>query len=240
MNSTFYKFISNVFGVHSAFQLNSIMIVHTIEPALQELIKFIPRLKTTKHFRAEHFEGDWSGSALYSSDGKSETMKRASDCIYHPTDLLEKLPRTGKMLNELEKFGNLQRVRILKVSPGTHVKYHIDLGETARSGVARLHIPLVTNSKCKLVINGNEYQWRKGELWYGDFSQPHELWNFSKTDRFHLVIDLLLNEEGKEIFPKEYISPSIKQKIGLFVNQFICVTKNRELKGFLINKVRGV
>ena len=240
MNGSFYKFVSSIFNVPTTLRITGILEDAVIEAVVREIGTLIPREKTNRHFRSEHFVGDWSGIALYSADGKSGTMRRALGTGYKPTEKLNDLPQTAQMLNTLKMFGDLQRVRILKVSPGTHVKYHIDLGETVRFGVARLHIPIITNGDCKIVLNGKQHTWAEGELWYGDFSQPHELWNAGKTDRYHLVIDIKLNDQGFNIFPTDFIKPNFWQKFGIFINQFTCVAKNRELKGFLINKIRGI
>ena len=200
----------------------------------------MPSKSTKQHFRKEHFNGNWSGLSLTSSDGKVDTMKRSVAGEYIKTDLLKSLPLTNSILTNIEKFGKLQRVRILKTTPGTHVKYHIDLGETARSGIARLHIPIKTDPKCEMNICGEKYFWAKGELWYGDFSLPHELWNFSDIDRYHLIIDIKLTEDGKNILPIEYIKPSILKIIAIFLVQALCVSKNRELKGFFIENIRKI
>ena len=235
-----YKWVSKILGIETVYQFKEVIPKTIIYSSVKELELFIPNLKTDKHFRSEHYVGDWSGAALYSSDGQWQTMRRSLDGNYTPTELLEKLPETKSLLNEFLQFGKLQRVRLLKTSPGTHVKYHIDLGETARSGVARLHIPIITDKDCKIVLNGTVNFWKPGELWYGDFSQPHELWNHSQIDRFHLVIDIMLNEHGNALFPKPFIKPGVHQKLGLMINQIVCVTKNSELKGYMINKIRGL
>ena len=240
MNLTsLFNLIKKVFFIPIAYRLKDVLSQKEIDKAVDEMALLMPSQATKEHFRQEHFEGNWSGLSLTSMDGKVETMKRSLTGEYHKTDLLKALPQTSKILSKFDKYGVLQRVRILKTTPDTYVKYHIDLGETARSGIARLHIPIETNPKCEMNICGQRYFWKKGELWYGDFSLPHELWNSSISDRYHLVIDLKLSNEGIKLLPYNFIKPNIFKKFGILLVQLVCVYKNRELKGYVIEKFRA-
>ena len=48
--------------------------------------------------------------------------------------------------------------------------------------------------------------WNEGELWYGDFSFPHRLFNGGEHSRIHLVIDLKPNDFVRNIFPHAFLA----------------------------------
>ena len=52
-----------------------------------------------------------------------------------------------------------------------------------------MHIPITVNDKCYGNMCHQEYRWQPGELWYGDYSFPHQVVNLGDQDRLHIILD---------------------------------------------------
>jgi hypothetical protein len=64
----------------------------------------------------------------------------------------------------------------------------------------------------ELRIGRERFHWKPGELWYGDFSQEHEVHNRSSRDRIHLVIDLGVTRELVKLFPRGFLKRTVLPK----------------------------
>lgn len=95
----------------------------------------------------------------------------------------------------------LAAVRLMSLDPGARVARHRDPKYHPARGFVRLHLPILTDSAAVLDLDGVEYRWQPGELWYADFSLPHEVRNDGDTDRLHAVLDLLMTEQLADLFP---------------------------------------
>ncbi len=95
----------------------------------------------------------------------------------------------------------LQAVRLMKLSPGSRIKEHTDHDLAAEHGVARLHIPVVTDDNVDFRLNGTPVVMKAGECWYLRLSDPHSVENKSTLERVHLVIDAEVNDWLWSKFP---------------------------------------
>jgi len=110
-------------------------------------------------------------------------------------------PYIGHILNMLP--AKKERVRLMKLEPsGGVLDRHTDQTDrylgTQDGDIIRLHIPIFTNDGVFFSSwdwDGNEViaQMREGELWYLDIRKPHRATNGGKTERVHLVIDVVAN-----------------------------------------------
>jgi hypothetical protein len=98
------------------------------------------------------------------------------------------------------------RVRLMELQPGASILWHYDRGESidGRSSV-RFHLPIVTNDRVRCQISHQDISWREGEIWYGDFSFPHRLFNGGENSRVHLVFDLVWDDFVLSLFPREFL-----------------------------------
>jgi hypothetical protein len=110
-------------------------------------------------------------------------------------------PYIGHILNMLP--AKKERVRLMKLEPdGGVLDRHTDQTDrylgTEDGDIIRLHIPIFTNDDVFFSSwdwDGNEVtaQMREGELWYLDIRKPHRATNGGRTERVHLVIDVVAN-----------------------------------------------
>lgn len=142
------------------------------------------------------------GVALYSEDGKSTTFDKNKDIDTIPTEIMHYFPYTHKVIKELiKKFECLpRRIRLLSLKKNSKLSWHIDWDESYKHGNCRLHIPLIINNNCYGNLCHQEYRWKPGELWYGEYSFPHQVVNNGDTDRLHLILDF---KNAKNLFPNK-------------------------------------
>ena len=92
-------------------------------------------------------------------------------------NLFDTLPYINSIIDEHK----LLRTRVMKMKPKTCYYWHTDATE-------RLHIPLITNPHCFLLIDGEQIHLpATGESYVLDTRKPHTALNASKEDRIHIV-----------------------------------------------------
>lgn len=119
--------------------------------------------------------------------------------------ILSELPYIQHILTTLNLKIRLARFLILK-SNGI-IKEHRD--SFLSNSIVRLHIPVITHPDVEFYLGEKKCDWRAGELWYGDFSQPHYGINKSDVTRVHLVLDITANEHLLALFPLDQIPKSL-------------------------------
>ena len=110
-------------------------------------------------------------------------------------------PYIGHILNMLP--AKKERVRLMKLEPsGGILDRHTDQTDkylgTQDGDIIRLHIPIFTNDSVFFSswdYDGDELttHMSEGELWYLDIRKPHRAMNGGHTERVHLVIDVVAN-----------------------------------------------
>ena len=84
----------------------------------------------------------------------------------------------------LSKKYLLGRVRILKKKPRSTLSWH-------RDPEPRLHIPIITNPGCRMVIENNALHMpADGGVWIVDATKYHNAFNGGEEDRIHIVATL--------------------------------------------------
>ncbi len=85
------------------------------------------------------------------------------------------------------------RVRLMRLKSGSRIFRHSDPLHEISADLARFHIPIITNPQVQFMVNDRHLTMLPGEVWHIDARFPHEVHNFGKSHRVHLVLDLLRN-----------------------------------------------
>ena len=161
------------------------------------------------HFIPQNFEGDWSVVPLRSAAGETHPVRMIySDptaCVFTDTPFLQQLPGLQSILGAFAC--ELRSVRLMRLTAGSSIKEHADHDLDADRGMARLHIPLVTNSQVAFLLNGSEVGMKAGEVWYLRLSDPHSVTNLGQTDRIHLVLDAVVNDWLRDAISRGAAAP---------------------------------
>ena len=82
----------------------------------------------------------------------------------------------------------------MRLAPDSVIHEHLDYDLAAELGMARLHVPIVTNSRVDFRLNGARIDMTAGSVWYLRLTDPHSVVNAGNTARVHLVIDVIVNQ----------------------------------------------
>jgi hypothetical protein len=93
--------------------------------------------------------------------------------------------------------GEATRTRIAILKPGAAIKPHIDYNTDYS---VRYHIPLITNEQCGFKNtdkqgNSEEIHMGLGECWFLNQGFKHSAWNNGDTERWHLIVSVLTQED---------------------------------------------
>lgn len=164
---------------------------------LRALERFIPVPQAS-----DYHDGEWRGLCLIGVNGDyADAASGGAMGPFAETELLARTPYFRGLIEELPC--SKRAVRLLFLPPGGRIRPHNDEGVSFESGFLRLHVPIVTHQDVHFILGGQRCEWLPGELWYGDFSQTHEVENRSPVLRVHLVLDVLLSRALLELFPED-------------------------------------
>jgi hypothetical protein len=153
------------------------------------------------HFVKQNYEGDWSALPLRAPAGATHPIQM----IYSPpgaTDFVDTpfLARTPYFAEVIAAFRcPVLSVRLMRLTPGSAIKEHHDHDLAAEEGIARIHVPVVTNAGVAFYLNRRLAPMMPGEAWYLRLADPHSAVNRGDADRVHLVIDVVVNDWMREM-----------------------------------------
>jgi aspartyl/asparaginyl beta-hydroxylase len=152
------------------------------------------------HFNQAHYSGEWGALPLRSVNGSLTNIVPAIDKedAFRDTALMRQCPYIQTILKQFDC--EQKAVRLLKLSAGAVIKEHNDKGLCYEQGEARIHIPVTTNDQVEFYLDNERILMKPGQCWYLNFDLPHRIANNGTTDRIHLVIDLIVNEQIKKMF----------------------------------------
>ena len=105
---------------------------------------------------------------------------RQKDCEYKEPDFntpIFDLPYINSIMKDL----NLYRTRVMNMKAKTCYTLHTDMTK-------RMHIPVITNKHCFLIINNEiKHYPADGNHYLVDTTQPHTAVNASRENRIHIV-----------------------------------------------------
>jgi len=154
----------------------------------------------------------WSAFSLRSYGGFADFVMKPGEMPKewkkrNPEKLAWELKDTSArmMLPEFEPLidavpGVKHRIRVMRLAAGGLIGRHSDVIDretgTAEGKVLRVHLPISTNALVRftswnLFGKRETVTMKEGELWYVDTRKPHQVENAGKTDRLHLVMDVL-------------------------------------------------
>lgn len=165
------------------------------------------------HFNTSYYEGDWSGIALRAVGGRAGQLypdPTATD-DFADTPILARCPYFQEVLAAFHC--PLTSVRLLKLAAQSNIREHKDYKLGFEDGELRVHVPVVTNLDVAFFLAGEQVIMQEGEAWYLDLNLRHRVENHSDIDRIHLVIDCMVNDWVRELFPPEMAQAPIRQQI---------------------------
>jgi len=131
------------------------------------------------------------------------------------------------------------RVTCLKARAKSLVHRDADDGEY----MARLHIPLITNPKCKFIADGQSLYMEPGKAYIVWTQIWHQIRNDSDQDRFHLIMDIYdtkkITKEFKyegNIEELEEHAKTMRQKIDEAVIEPELLAKFEEVRQSFVTK----
>ena len=152
------------------------------------------------HYHKQAHEGDWQSISLYSSDGEERNIFAIQNS-YAELRPTQQLKGRSYLAEVIEKFEcKLLSVRLLRLSAGAMIKPHQDYKLGYENNNFRIHIPIVTNSDVKFILDGDRIRMQPGECWYTNVNYTHFVTNAGKEDRIHLVIDCERNRWSDALF----------------------------------------
>lgn len=124
------------------------------------------------------------------------------------TELRSKFPEIEDILQYFPKC-EFDRIRFMKLQPGggelsRHVD-HVEGDSGMNDGqVMRFHVPIITNPNVMFTMWNTrgeklEQNMKNGETWLFDFRKPHMAINGGNDIRIHLVIDVIMNENVRNL-----------------------------------------
>lgn len=147
------------------------------------------------HFVPQHYDGDWSVLPLRAPPGDLHPILQIAPnpgCRdWVDTPLLARCPYIAQVLDGFAC--PLEAVRLMRLAPGSVIKEHRDDDLAAEDGMARLHIPVVTNADVDFRLNGTRVTMDAGSVWYLRLADRHSVTNAGDTARIHLVVDTIVD-----------------------------------------------
>lgn len=156
------------------------------------------------HFVKQNYEGSWSVIPLRGPKGAEHPVMMIyadPNCKeFANTPFLATCPYFQQVLATFQ--GELEAVRLMKLSRGSEIKEHVDYDLSFEDGTVRIHIPIVTHDEVAFYLNNKRVVMQAGECWYLRLSDPHRVKN-EGPDRVHLVLDMKVNDWLTNIFEEE-------------------------------------
>lgn len=161
---------------------------------MQAEVASLPPEAWVAHYNTRDYDGDWTGVALRSPEGRDGWLfpRPPGTGPYADTPTLTRLPYLAQVLATFEC--PLESARLLKLHAGSGIREHSDHALGYADGLVRLHVPIVTNADVAFYLDGERIPMGQGECWYLDLNRPHRVDNRSAEDRVHLVIDCVVDE----------------------------------------------
>jgi hypothetical protein len=119
-------------------------------------------------------DGGWKAVSLVAPGGDA-FEDRIHGNVFAKTPALELAPYMEEIIDSFPS--KPRRVRLMQLLPGENIYWHYDPDESVDRKHIRLHVPVFTHDKIRFQIGHEDCRWQAGDLWYGDFTFPHRLFN---------------------------------------------------------------
>lgn len=111
------------------------------------------------------------------------------------------LPEVEKLVAQFGRC-NVIGISYFNLEANSQLHEHRDMNGNLLFGIVRIHIPLKTNEKAFMLIEGVKYHLPIGSAWALDTSGLHALSNGPINNRIHLVIDIKKSSKTQQYFPR--------------------------------------
>ncbi len=160
-----------------------------------------------KHFSTHaqvgpYHDGSWRGITLRAFKGNLKPFSVIYQGEGEDTEVMQYCPYFKEVFDSFPC--PINTARLLFLPPGKVIGKHRD-HFSIKTGLVRLHAPIVTHENVDFRIADQIMQWRAGELWFGNFAEVHSVKNNSDITRVHLVLDCTVTEGLLEHFPKNFL-----------------------------------
>lgn len=165
-----------------------------IDSALQSVAKH----DWVNHVNQKEYVGNWKVLALRAQSGHVNAhpilqcfqIEGAEHWANLP--VLASLPGIATLIDAIPV--TFKSIRLMELTPKSHIREHRDRGLCIEHGEARLHIPLQTHDCLRFYSNQLLLPMAAGQLWYINADNPHEVKNESPISRINLVMDCEVND----------------------------------------------
>lgn len=151
---------------------------------------------------SEYQSSGWKTAALLNTSGLTSEAT-ISDGLGRATPLLSSLPTLEKFLRDLGL--SYMCVRLARFDSNAFLWEHIDYTELNNVPKLRLHLPIVTNSECRMVFMKHSVHMASGYLWKLDPRSPHGACNQGYQERTHLLLDCYVDERLKSFLDHQWL-----------------------------------
>ena len=137
----------------------------------------------TRHYVPENYSGDWSVIPLRAPCGETDPVRMIhSDPTRKTFADTAELQRASYFRAVIATFQTtVFAARLMWLTPGSVINEHTDDGLRFEEGLARVHIPILTNSEVEFYLNGSRVVLDAGSCWYLRLSDPHHVANRGST-----------------------------------------------------------
>jgi aspartyl/asparaginyl beta-hydroxylase (cupin superfamily) len=116
---------------------------------------------------------------------------------FHPA--LEDCPAITEIFDAFP--GKVMDASLARLGPGGSIGEHRDISGGVAMGVARFHVPIVTDPGVEFFVSGDKVYLGPGETWTLDTTYKHWLHNRSDVLRVHLIVDVMMTPEVAAMLP---------------------------------------
>ena len=180
--------------------------------ALQQDLQGLNSSAWLNHYNDSAHQKRWACLPLRSLGGSPQDILAKSEGNFMDTPLLAQCPAFQQVLARFEC--QTTAVRLMTLAAGGRILPHTDPGGGFEDGMARLHIPIMTDPRVVFHIDGESIHFSAGHTWYMNANCTHAVDNDSEIERVHLVIDCLPNPWLRQVFIDAGWQPNPPPKYG--------------------------
>jgi quercetin dioxygenase-like cupin family protein len=164
------------------------------------------------HYNDRAHRGSWTSIALRSASGDAGDIQAWEGADFIDTPLLSACPHFREAVDSFAC--DKKAVRLMALAPGAEIRPHRDRGGSLEDGLARLHIPIVTDPAVVFTLDGEEVHFSAGGTWYMNANCLHAVRNGSARERVHLVLDCVSNDWLRALFERSGWRAAAAPKYG--------------------------
>jgi quercetin dioxygenase-like cupin family protein len=180
--------------------------------ALQQDLQRMQNPVWLDHYNDSAHLKRWACLPLRSLDGSMQAIAAQNEGNFLDTPLLAECPCFQQVLAGFAC--ETTAVRLMTLAAGGRILPHVDPGGGFEDGVARLHVPIITDPRVLFHIDGETIHFSAGQTWYMNANCTHAVDNDSEIERIHLVIDCIPNDWLRQVFIDAGWAPNPPPKYG--------------------------